>query len=210
MTSAWLQKEAPLSVIAALGDDLDEQLGQRPRIGLVAAHFSDLGLVGGNWYVEHDRDDLVGSDTVSTQVRQVERLLASGYGADDVPDLLGVTLQDGIGAMDAALGRMIESAERASGGSFLVVVTATGSTGTRVPGAIPATEVRDEVERAIGEHTVEAMAQGGLFLNQEAVAASGRSDDRVVAVLRDMRTPSGERVFADAFPALAVTFARYC
>jgi hypothetical protein len=38
----------------------------------------------------------------------------------------------------------------------------------------------------------------------------GTSEDRVVTALRELRDPGGGLVMADVFPAIAVTFARYC
>jgi hypothetical protein len=35
-------------------------------------------------------------------------------------------------------------------------------------------------------------------------------EDDVIAALRALRRPGGARLLADAFPALAVSFARYC
>ncbi|MDQ4006212.1 MAG: hypothetical protein M3135_07950 [Actinomycetota bacterium] len=210
VASAWVDEEAPLSVIAGLGDDLDELLDQEPRIGLVATDLADLGLIGGNWYVSHDRDDVLTSNRPDTQVRMVRRLLDDGYGADGTPDLLGVTLDAPIAEMDRALGGLIEAARMASGDSVLIVVTSTGSMDPDGTDPVTARAVQRDAERALGDGVVEAMAQGGLFLRQDELAARGISDDRVVMVLRDMRTHVDERMFADAFPGLAVTFARYC
>src|ERR671919_197508 len=43
-------KKADTPVIATLADDLDEELGQRPLIGLVGTTATDRGAVGGEWY----------------------------------------------------------------------------------------------------------------------------------------------------------------
>jgi hypothetical protein len=198
---------SPLSVIAGLGDHLDELLNQRPLIGVVMSDTSDLGLIGGNWYVEHDDDDRLGSNSSlpADEGRQASRLLRTGYGGDDVPDLLAVAMEGRIPEMDEALGTIVSAATEASGGSVLIVATATGASGP-APHAIPAGELLEELPAG----AVEAVAQGGLFLDHASLASQRLSDDDVVASLRQMRTPSGEPVFADVFPRLAVTFARYC
>jgi hypothetical protein len=36
------------------------------------------------------------------------------------------------------------------------------------------------------------------------------TSDDVVRVMRGLRAPDGEPLFADAFPAFAVSFSRYC
>ncbi len=55
---AW-SADAPTSVIATLADDWDHATGQAAKIGLIAPDQTDQGLVGGTWYLSHDRDDLV-------------------------------------------------------------------------------------------------------------------------------------------------------
>ncbi len=209
LVSAW-GEGAPFSVIAGLGDDLDELLGQRPRIGLVGTHVSDRGLIGGNWYIEGDRDDVVILDRrAALLVSRAELLLRSGYGRDGVPDLLAVALDGPVPAMDRALGHLVRAADRASGGSALVVVTSTGPSNASLGGSLLASEVESQVEAVTGP-VIEATALGGLFLDQAALAETGITEDRVVRAVRAVRGPSGEPVFADAFPAIAVTFARYC
>jgi hypothetical protein len=205
---AW-DRGAPFSVIAGLGDDLDELLDQRPRIGAVLTDVADRGVVGGNWYVDVDRDDLVvARDDAMAQARRAERLLRGGYGTDDTPDLLAVVMAGPVRAMDRALAGLVTAAEDASGGRVLVVVTATGSDAG--PEAIPASGIESVVEREVGREVVEATAPGGLFLDQDVLASSGLSDDPVIERLRDLRAPDGGPLLADVFPQVAVTFARYC
>jgi hypothetical protein len=204
---AW-GPSAPFSVIATLGDDLDERFDQAPRIGLVGTAVSDGGLIGGNWYIENDRDDVIVDLRPGPQSEAAERLLATGYGRDDVPDLLAVAMEGPLASLDRALGRLVAAADRASGGEAAVVVTGTGSVDTG-PGAVQAREVERLIESELGV-VVEATAVGGLFLDQEATARLDVSDDRVVAAARDLEAPGGGRLFADVFPQIAVTFARYC
>jgi hypothetical protein len=205
---AW-DRGSPFSVIAALGDDLDELRGQKPRIGVVGNDVGDRGLIGGNWYLEHDSDDVVLAPRGTEQVAAAERLLASGYGADTVPDLLAVAMEGPIARMDSALGRIVEAADAAAGSSFVVVVTATGPASSG-PHTVPATYVERGVERAVGADVIEASALGGFFLDQEALASTEVTDDRVVDALRDIEGPGGAPLFADVFPQVAVTFAKYC
>jgi hypothetical protein len=207
VVSAW-GKGAPFSVIAALGDDLDELLRQEPRIGLVGTDPSDRGIIGGNWYVEGDKDDLALAPRPKRAVAEAVSLLRSGYGGDATPDLLAVVLGGPVAGMDGALGELVKVAEDVSDGSAAVVVTSSGSGGSRA-GSLSAEEVEQEVERRAGP-VIEATALGGLFVDQEALAATGISEDRIVTALRDLRDPLGRPLMGDVFPSIAVTFARYC
>jgi len=206
VVTAW-GPGTPFSVIATLGDDLDELTDQAPRIGLVGTQTWDRGLIGGNWYIENDRDDVVLDRRTARQVAAAERLLSSGYGADEVPDLLAVAMDGPVPVMDQALGALVEAAQRATGGRVAVVLTATGS--TAAPGALPAEAAEAALEADLGD-VVEATAVGGFFLDQETMATSGVTDDRVVSAARRLETPGEDRLLADVFPQIAVTFARYC
>lgn len=206
---AW-GEDAPFSVIAALGDDLDEMNGQAPRVGLVGTEVSDRGLIGGNWYVEHDRDDVVMEPDPAGQATAAESLLASGYGGDAMTDLMAVAAEGAVPKLDAALGRILLAAERVSGGSFVLAVTSTGSAPSDRSEGFPASELESEISARVEGDVIEAFAPGGVFLDQDAMTRTGLSDDRVVAAMRGIETPDGEPLFADVFPAIAVTFARYC
>jgi len=211
LARAWTPA-APPAVIATLGDELDELLRGRSRIGIVATDVSDRGAIGGNWYAgsftDDDDDEIIGDGRAVRQVAAARRLLGSGYGRDDVPDLLVVVLRDDIGAMDRALQPLIEAAQAASGGRAAVVVT---STGARSEG-VPTHEVERDVEAQIAgdDDLVEATAVGGLFLDQGVLIETGLSSDAAVTALRDLRAPDGSPLIADAFPGIAITFARYC
>ena len=205
---------SPFSVIAALGDDLDRRLRQEPRIGLVGTDGSDRGAIGGNWYLQGDRDDVrIGAGGAAGQAAEAERLLDSGYGADDVPDLLVVVMRGSVRAMDRALGRVVDAARRVSGGSASVVVTSTGNAGAAPPvgdGATTERLVVRHVERSAGRDVVEAAVVGGLFLDQRVLAEGTVTQDDVLRALRELRTADGRPVFADTFTGVAVTLARYC
>jgi hypothetical protein len=206
---AWGQ-DAPFSIIAALGDDLDERTGQAARIGLVGTEETDRGLIGGDWYVSNDRDDVrIGGGSAPEQAQAAAALLASGYGSDDVPDLLAVVMEDDLRAMDRSLAQVADAARRASGGRVTLVVTATGDPATD---PVPEDQVLAELQDRAGipPEAVDGIAAGGLFVDPAALADSEVGEDDLIAALRGIRTPEGERVFEDVFSGFAVSLARYC
>ena len=195
-------------MVATLADDLDEELGEEPRIGLVADDPSDRGLVGGNWYVDVDRDDIaIGR---ANAARTVRSFLKRGYGRDAIPDLIAVVLEGSNEAMDAELGAIRAAVSKGSRPP-LVVVTATGSTARPVADVLDHRVVTGWVERGFspGDPIVEAATPGGLFLDQQVLAREEISEDAVIERLGRL-DHGGQRVFADVFPAIAVSFARYC
>jgi hypothetical protein len=201
---------APLSVIATLPDDLDEKTGEGAMIGLVATAENDRGLIGGNWYPDHDRDAITVSNGAGS-VAAAGDILGQGFGRDEVPDILGVVLA-GAGA-DARIRQVVDLARRASGGSLLVVVAGTGTTGIgRGTAEITGSSVVDDVEGFLeGDAPIVAEAvPGGLFLDQATLASEQISGDAAVQALLRVTTPDGQRMMADAFQGFAVSFARYC
>jgi hypothetical protein len=207
MVEAWGPR-APVSVIATLADDLDERLDERPKIGLVGSHRTDLGLIGGNWYVDVDADDVEIDDVAARQARGVDHLLSEGYGDDDVPDLLGVALSGDAVAADAALARIMKAAERTAPGGATIVVTGTGVEGEG-PEAVHDTEIVADVNERLG-HVIEGTALGGLFVDQRVLAREGITEEDVVGMVRGYEVPDGGLAFADVFPAISVSLARYC
>jgi hypothetical protein len=213
---AWTS-QAPTSVIAVLGDHLDERLRQRPVIGLVGTDPIDRGLIGRNWYPDGDSDPVVALGRNTSVRRQVEatRTLLSdeNFGRDDITDLAGVVLSGTVRELDAALARLIKHAEELTGGSVAVVVTATGQSdaGGSAP-VVDANALGRRLERAIdaSEPVIEALVPGGLYLDQRALGRLKLSDDVVLSELLRMRDQSGDRLMSDAFPAIAITFGRYC
>jgi hypothetical protein len=206
---AW-GRDAPYSVIAALGDDLDERHGQAARIGLVGTDESDRGVIGGNWYLGNDRDDVeIGGGSAIEQADMASSLLATGYGDDDFPDLLAVVMEDGLRAMDRALAKVVNTARRAAGGRVTLAVTATGRSAAD---PMPEERVLAELQELTGipPEAIDGSAAGGFFVDPAALADSGVGEDDLVAALRGIRTPDGERAFADAFSGFAVSLARYC
>jgi hypothetical protein len=194
-------------VIATLGDDLDELNDQAPRIGLVGTEVWDRGLIGGTWYVENDRDDVVLERRPARQVETAAELLADGFGRDEVPDLLAVAMEGPPARLDRALGELTRLAGVAQGGQAAIVLTATGAV-TSEP-RVDAAEVVANLRAELGP-VVEAAAVGGLFLDSQAMEAAGVTDDRIVRAARLLVRPGGGSLFHDVFPQIAVTFARYC
>jgi hypothetical protein len=191
---AW-GRAAPTSVIATLADDLDQRMGQMPRIGIFETSRSDRGLIGGNWYLRGDRDDFI---TAGPRVTEVARLLQSGYGRDDVPDLMAVVVEGAPADVDAQLSALAKAANAVSNGSLLIVFTATGPD----PRATDQHEWRSAID---DPDVIEATVSGGIFLDQERLAVGDIAEDEIVAALNeDLGT--GNEVFTET----AITFSRYC
>ena len=207
---AW-GDDAPLSVISALGDDLDQARGGTPLVGLVGTDPSDRGIIGGRWYEGRD-DDAVAFVEPAAQVSSVEELLANGFGADAETDLLAVVMRDSISRMDEELRRIVRAAERATRGDVAIVVAGTGSTANDVGNALPLTRVLGPVESAIpGEASaLEAVVAGGMFLDQDVLAQANVTSNAAVAALRGETAPGGGPLMADAFPSFAISFGKYC
>ncbi len=206
---AW-GPDTPFSVIATLGDHLDELHGQDPRIGVVGGAASDLGLIGGNWYLAGDRDDAVLDATDAEAATDAAlRLLEQGYGDDDSPDLLGVALDGSLSEMDAAVGELVDAARMGSGGKALIVVTSMGSA-QPLHDALSWQQVEARVERQTGKRMVEATALGGMFVDQDVLARSGITEDALLDALRGLRGPAASRLMADVFSGIAVTFGEFC
>jgi len=207
---------SPFSVIATLPDDLDQAMDQRPLIGLVASDQADRGIVGGNWYVGHDRDAMVIA-TGSSAVTAAERLLAEGFGRDDVPDILAVVLDGSLGSIDRRTRELVAAAEREAGGSVTVAIAGTGSGSGFESGSPDGARIRDsdivsQVDAGVAgdQNVIAGAVPGGLFLDQEALAREGISGDAVVQSMLQVTAPDGARVFDDAFQGFAVSFGRYC
>jgi hypothetical protein len=169
---------------------------------LVAPDPTDRGLVGGTWYLDHDRDDLVIG--WHDPVRAVDRLLRSGYGVDGTTDILGVVLA---GSDADAQTRAIVGAVRNAVPDATFVVTASGRT-SRADGTGAA--VGRMVDTTIGSPVVAAVVPGGLFLDQVVMAANDITSDDVVRAMDAMTAPAGTPLFADAYPGFAISFSRYC
>jgi hypothetical protein len=199
----------PVQVIATLADDLEED-DPRALVGIVATDESDRGLVGGGWYPGQDPVDVVIGDGEALPLA-VDVHLGTGYGADEVTDVLGVVMDGGIRRLDGWTERIVRAAERATNGSVLVVVAGTG-TWERTRVALPEAPLVDAVEDAVpGSRSVVAAAvAGGLFLDQEVLTQAGVTGQVAVDAMLDVTTAQGREMMADAFQGFAVSFARYC
>jgi len=200
---------APVSVIASLADDL-EDADPRTLVGLIGTHERDRGLVGGGWYPDQDPVDAVFGDTLGVSVA-VEERLSRGFGADDVPDVLGVVLEGGIGRMDRLTKRIVAQAQAATSGATLVSVAGTG-TWERSSIALSDEAAIDAVEDAIpgDASAVEAAVPGGFFLDQTVLREQQVTGQVAVDALLGAEDPGGGKMMADAFQGFAVSFSRYC
>jgi hypothetical protein len=139
----------------------------------------------------------------------VEVHLTTGYGADDVPDVIGVVLDGRVRSMDGWTREIVTEARRATGESTLVVVAGTGSA-SRL--AVPDDELVAAVEDAVpgSEPAVAATVPGGLFLDQAVLRREQVTGQVAVDAMLAATGPDGESMLADAFQGFAVSFARYC
>ena len=196
-------------IIATLADDLDDA-NHSTLVALVATDERDRGIVGGGWYPGEDPVDVVIGDSAAAPLA-VEVHLTTGYGADDVPDVIGVVLEGRVRAMDRWTREIVTEAERATSESTLVVVTGTGS-GEASLLAVPDGELVEAVEDAVpgDAPAVAATVAGGVFLDQAVLRDEQVTGQVAVDAMLSATGPDGERMLADAFQGFAVSFARYC
>lgn len=197
-------KRAEVPIISTLADDLDEAMAQEPLIGLVGTSDVDRGAIGGDWYVGGDQDEIVIDP--KDQVGPAIEMLSNGFGDDDVVDLMTVVMEGRIEQLDRGLKALVSAAEKAADGSVALVVTATGSA---ADAAVKGASFVALVDEAVGEAVTEAAVPGGFFLDQRALADLGVSEDLVIDELDRLEGPDDD-FFGDVFPAIAVSFARYC
>jgi hypothetical protein len=201
--------DAPVQIIATLADDLDHA-NPSTLVGLVANDERDRGIVGGHWYPGEDPVDSVIGESATAPLA-VAGYLTAGYGADDVPDVLGVVLDGHMRSIDRWTREIVTEAERATSGSTLVVVAGTGSSESNAS-VVPDRLLVDAVEEAVpgDAPAVAATVAGGLFLDQAVLRDQQVTGQVAVDALLSASGPSGERMLADAFQGFAVSFARYC
>ncbi|HET8525782.1 MAG TPA: hypothetical protein VFM81_04015, partial [Actinomycetota bacterium] len=157
--------DAPVQIIATLADDLDHA-NPSTLVGLIADDERDRGIVGGHWYPGEDPVDSVIGDSATAPL-SVQVHLTTGYGADDVPDVIGVVLDGRVRSMDRWTREIVTEAQRATGASTLAVVAGSGSAeASRL--AVADDELVAAVEDAVpGSGTaVAATVPGGVFLDQ--------------------------------------------
>ena len=208
---AW-SPAAPTSVIAELGDDLDRATDGDAKVGLVGTDPSDRGLIGGTWYPGRDDDEvMVGmGGGAPAAVAHVDDLLDQGWGRGGAPDLLAVVMRDSIENMDSASRDIVRDVEAAVPEAAFVL-TATGSH-RAAPEVVTSRELIAAVSAAVGiGGVIAAPTAGGLFIDQESALEAGIATQRIVDAMRALPDADGnESLFADAFPAFAVTFGTYC
>lgn len=200
---------APVTVIATLADDLDHA-EPASLVGAVLPHGLDRGIVGEGWYPGGDPVDMVIGESARAPIA-VEHRLATGYGADEVPDVLAVVLEGNVRSLDRWTSRIVAGAERATTNGTLVVVAGTGSR-EEDPTAIGDEDLVAAVEDAIpgDARSVEAAVPGGLFLDQDALRREGVTGLVAVEAMRSATGAEGRPILADAFQGFAVSFGRYC
>jgi hypothetical protein len=206
---AWGER-APVPVIAGLGDDLDRAYSQKARIGLVAPHVSDWGAIGGNWYLGSDQDDVNFPSSTKALVTYTRKTLALGYGDDAVPDFMVTVLDGGSAHADGAIPELMAAARKASSSSVAVVIAGTGAAAS--PGAVEAQAIADRVAKKVptSGKLIAAASPQGLFLNQHTIAIDKVSEDDILNAVAEMKAPDGRPLMDQVFPALAVSFERYC
>jgi hypothetical protein len=200
---------APDTVIATLADDLDHA-EPTTRVGAVLTDGLDRGIVGGGWYLGADPvDAAIGGD--ATAPSAVQERLATGYGADEVPDVLAVVLEGDVRSLDRSTRRIVTAAERETGGATLVVVAGTGSRGAD-PMAISDQDLVAVVEDAIpgDARSVETAVPGGLFLDQDVLRRERVTGLVAADAMRAAEGTGGRPIMTDAFQGFAISFGRYC
>lgn len=205
VVEAW-SRQAPVSVIATLPDDLDETTRQQTKVGLVTPTLAYRGVIGGNWYLDVDRDELIvtSADRVAAATRN---LLEHGYGRDDVTDVVVAVLDAG---EPADIERLLTAADRVSRGAYVAVVAGTGARSEA--GSIDARKVVAAVEDAFegSDSVIAGAGPSGFFLDTAALADMKLSTRDLVEAVSQVRDDGGQMVFSDVFPEIAVAFARYC
>lgn len=217
LVQAW-GTDAPTSVIATLGDDLDDKSGQRALVGMVATAPTDRGLIGGNWYLDADRDDFEVAKPGKVGAAFAKMLLEGGYGTDETTDLIGVTIDATKERVLAAQVMQVEDAlSRIEYHDILMEgVPATVmmfGTGGENPLKHQATgeQVVSQVESALGAPVVETAVPGGLFLDRSATTSAEITAGQVMRALDGVTAPgSTDPLFLDAYPGFSVSFSRYC
>ncbi|MGI8407955.1 MAG: hypothetical protein ACR2L3_05535, partial [Actinomycetota bacterium] len=201
----------PLSVIAGLGDDLDESNGGRSRVGAILGSRTERGIISGTWYLGHDRDDVLAVSGITAQMKAFRDLLDDGYGDDDIPDLLAIVLEGEGTALSRSLARIERAAEDATKGEVTFVLIGTPAADTSGGDSL-ASMVQRTIDRLApsGRRLVQAVVPGGVFLDQEELAAERLEDDVVIDELRALKASGGEPLFRDVFPQIAISLASYC
>ena len=180
-------------VIATLGDDLDRATVGRSRIGLIASSVGDTALTGDDWYDDGPIVDRAVRLTKGSTV-DISSFLASGWGADDVPDLLAIGLSGSSADDERAFGEVEAQVLRAVPDATLVVA-GTGSLAVK------------HAVTAVAPAGTDTLVAGGAFVDQGSTAVPTQ---QVVDALHAQTAPDGSPLYLDAFASYAVQFGRYC
>ena len=196
------------SVIATFADDLDHDLRGRSEVGAVLSAPTDLGVIGDGWYLDDvDRDRVVRVAAVAA-ADAVRTLVAQGFGADDVPDVLGVVLDGPPRRADEATAQVVD-AVRAAVPDATFVIAGTGSLGPRSPD-VDARIVQRQVDGVLDAPVVLDPAADGLFLDRDVMVERSLTTQRVADAMRTLGSSGEPTLFADVYPSFAVAFSRYC
>ena len=211
VVAPW-SEQSPPSVIAALGDDLDNALARAPKIGIVETAPTDRGLIGGTWYQGRDDDTVTVATGAGAQERAVASMLSQGFGADATPDIIGVVMQGPVAALDRELRAVVAMTQKATHGYALIVVAGTGSWSGASRSAMSGPDLLHAVDQLIRLSTPPAQAAvpGGVFLDEAALIKEHVTGQVVQKAFLDLRDANGDPVMSDAFQAFAVSFSRYC
>jgi hypothetical protein len=211
VVAPWSQ-QAPPSVIATLGDDLDHALARTPEIGIVETAPTDRGLIGGTWYQGKDDDTVTLATGAAAQERAVASMLSAGFGADATPDLLGVVMQGPVAALDRELRRVVAMTQTATHGRVLIVVAGTGAWSGAAGPTMSGPDLLRAVDQLTGLSTppVQAAVPGGVFLDEAALIKDQVTGQVVQDAFLRLEDTDGAPVMAEAFQSFAVSFSRYC
>jgi hypothetical protein len=113
-----------------------------------------------------------------------------------------VVVESGPRGLDQVFRTVSRRAPKVSDDSVAYVFTATGSTDGG--DAFDASSLGD------AGSLIESVVPGGFFVDQDELARRRVSEDEVLRAVVRARDDSGGPAFADAFPAIAVAFERYC
>ena len=136
-------------------------------------------------------------------------MLSRGYGNDPTPDLVGITLEGDVSALDRATERIAATTRRAGGEGAVLVVLGTGSNGHPVADPIPASSVERGVEEALGEGSVLAADTDGIFLDWGALARDALNASRGISALREGALTELDPS-AYVYSGLSIAFASAC
>ena len=152
-----------------------------------------MALTGDDWYDAGPIVDRAAHVAAGAHV-DVTPFLSSGWGADDVPDLLAVGLAGSV-ANDQRTTDAIELQVLRAVPDATVVVAGTGT--LDVKHAVTA-------DAPSGTDTIVA---GGAFVDRGPTAVPAQ---QVVDALDTQTAPDGSPLYLDAFASYAVEFGRYC